>query len=259
MTEERQGQYTHSILPRRASACRHQMICDIGVRTALPLLRKWGTHVTRKELAARIRGIYVITDESICPGRTHAQITKAALRGGSKVIQLRDKDASDEYMIEAGMAIRRLTADAGALFIVNDRLDVALACDADGLHVGQSDRPAGELRSILGDKILGVSAATVDDAKRAKADGADYIGVGPVFSTATKSDAGDATGTCLLPLLKAVTGLPVVAIGGIGESNVAEVAKSGTESASVISAVVCADDMEAAVRRLVAIWEENSR
>ncbi|MHB1001734.1 MAG: thiamine phosphate synthase [Armatimonadota bacterium] len=205
-----------------------------------------------------IKGVYVITDETLVPGRTHVQIAKAAIAGGAPIIQLRDKDASDEYMIEAGKEIQRMATEAGALFIVNDRLDVALACDADGLHVGQSDRPAGELRRILGDKILGVSAATVDDAKRAKADGADYLGVGPVFATSTKSDAGDATGICLLPLLKAVTGLPIVAIGGINESNIGEVARSGVESASVISAVVCADDMEAATRHLVEIWEENS-
>lgn len=206
---------------------------------------------------SEIRGLYIITDEIIYPGRTHVDITKAALEGGCRVIQLRDKLATDDYLIEAGMEIRRLTQEAGAIFIVNDRLEVALACDADGLHVGQSDRPAGELRSILGDRILGVSAATVDEAKRAKLDGADYLGVGPVFSTSTKPDAGEATGICLLPLLKASTGLPVTAIGGINESNIAQVARSGAESASVISAVVCADDMVQAVRNLIAIWNEN--
>lgn len=211
------------------------------------------------KLMEKLRGVYVITDETICPGRTHIQITEAALEGGAKIIQLRDKLASDEYMIESGKVIRKLTAEAGALFIVNDRLEVALACDADGLHAGQSDRPAGELRQILGDRILGISAATVDDAKRAKVDGADYLGVGPIFSTSTKTDAGDATGVCMLPLLKAATHLPIVAIGGINESNLAEIAKSGVESASVISAVVCADDMVSAVKRLIAIWDENRK
>ena len=211
------------------------------------------------ELIKKIAGVYVITDETIYSGRTHVQIVEAALEGGAKVVQLRDKTASDEYMIEAGKVIRKLTSEAGALFIVNDRLEVALACDADGLHAGQSDRPAKELREAMGDKLLGISAATVDEAKRAKADGADHLGVGPVFSTSTKSDAGDATGVCMLPLLKAATHLPIVAIGGINESNIGEIAKSGIESASVISAVVCADDMVLAVKRLIAIWDENKR
>jgi thiamine-phosphate diphosphorylase len=207
---------------------------------------------------SELKGVYVITDETIYPGRTHIDITRAALAGGCRIIQLRDKSASDAYMIEVGHEIRRLTQDAGAIFIVNDRLEVALECNADGLHVGQSDRPANELRGLLENKILGISAASVDEAKRAKADGADYIGVGPVFGTSTKSDAGVATGTCILPLLKASARLPVVAIGGINASNIAEVAKMGIESASVISAVVGEEDMVYATKRLIEIWNENA-
>lgn len=199
----------------------------------------------------------MITDETLYPGRSHVDITKAALEGGCRVIQLRDKQASDNYLIEVGNEIRQLTRDADAIFIVDDRLEVALACDADGLHVGQSDRPAGELRTILDGKILGVSAATVDEAKRAKQDRADYLGVGPIFSTSTKADAGEAMGLCILPLVKAATRLPIVAIGGINESNIAEVAKTGIEAACVISAVVCAEDMVQAVKRLIEIWNHN--
>ncbi len=206
---------------------------------------------------AMLKGLYIITDETLVPGRTHVQIARAALEGGAKVIQLRDKLASDEYMIEAGLEIRRLTTDAGALFIVNDRLEVALACDADGLHVGQQDRSARELLPMLGGKLLGVSATTLDEAKQAQKDGADHLGVGPIYSTSTKADAAMPTGLDLIRSAKEATGLPVVAIGGINEGNLHEVAKAGADSAAIISAVVCADDMVAATRRLVRIWADS--
>jgi thiamine-phosphate diphosphorylase len=206
---------------------------------------------------AMISGIYVITDEQLIPGRTHAQIAKAALDGGAAVIQLRDKCASDEYLIEAGGEIRRLTSEAGALFIVNDRLEVALACDADGLHVGQSDRPAGELRSLLKGKLLGVSVLNSEQAAKARADGADHLGVGPIFATATKPDADPPTGLDMIQKTKAASGgLPIIAIGGINEGNLAEVRRAGADSAAVISAIVCAEDMVFATRRLADRWSE---
>ena len=204
-----------------------------------------------------IHGIYVITDEELFPGRTHAAIAKAALEGGATIIQLRDKHASDEYLIEAGREIRRLTSEAGALFIVNDRLEVALACNADGLHVGQSDRQASEVRPLLAGKILGVSVLNTDQAAKAAEDGADYLGVGPIFATATKPDADPPTGLeAITDCKRASGGLPIVAIGGINESNIAEIARSGADSAAVISAVVCAQDMVTATRRLVERWGE---
>lgn len=205
-----------------------------------------------------IHGVYVVTDEELMPGRTHVDIARAALEGGARIIQIRDKRASDEYMIEAGKEIRRLTREAGAIFIVNDRLEVALACDADGLHVGQEDRPARELRPMLGSKLLGVSVATPEQAAQALADGADHLGVGPVYATATKSDAGAPTGLELLRLSRdASGGLPIVAIGGINERNLGDIARAGADSAAIISAIVCADDMAEATRRLVRIWEES--
>lgn len=203
-----------------------------------------------------LQGIYVITDEELPPGRTHVAIAEAALRGGASAIQLRDKRASDEHMIRAGLEIRKLTSQAGALFIVNDRLEVALACDADGLHVGQEDRPAREVRASLRGKLLGVSVATVEQAAQAREDGADHLGVGPIYATATKSDAGAPTGLELIRLAKEASGgLPVVAIGGINETNVGDIAKAGADAAAIISAIVCAPDMAEATRRLVRIWE----
>lgn len=203
-----------------------------------------------------IEGIYIITDEEIRPGRKHAEIARAALEGGSTVIQLRDKRASDEYLIEAGREIRRLTSEAGALFIVNDRLEVALVCNADGLHVGQGDRPASEIRALLRGKVLGVSILNPDQAAKARDDGADYLGVGPIFPTATKSDADPPTGLAMIEETKIASGgLPIVAIGGINEGNLAEVRRAGADSAAVISAIVCAPDMVEATRRLVCKWQ----
>ncbi|HUV04603.1 MAG TPA: thiamine phosphate synthase [Armatimonadota bacterium] len=204
-----------------------------------------------------IEGIYVITDERLVPGRTHLEIARAALAGGASAIQLRDKHASDEYLIQAGLQIRELTSAAGALFIVNDRVEVALACGADGIHLGQGDLPAPDLRPLLAGKILGVSVATAEEAARARSDGADYLGVGPIFATSTKTDAGEPVGTRRIRIMRsASSGLPIVAIGGINENNLAQVARDGADAAAVISAVVCADDMVEATRRLVRIWEK---
>ena len=204
-----------------------------------------------------ISGIYVITDEELVPGRTHAEIAEAALEGGVTIIQLRDKYATDEYLIQAGREIHRLTSEAGALFIVNDRLDVALACDADGLHVGQSDRSARELRPLLKGKILGVSVLNAEQAAKAREDGADYLGVGPIFSTATKPDADPPTGLeAIMECKRASGGLPIVAIGGINDGNLAEVKRAGADSAAIISAIVCAEDMVEATRRLADRWSE---
>ena len=204
-----------------------------------------------------VNDIYVITDAYLAPGRSHIEIARAALDGGAAVVQLRDKFAGDDELICIGREIRRLASAAGALFIVNDRLEVALACDADGLHVGQDDRSARELRPLLPGKILGVSAATPEQAAQAGEDGADYLGVGPIFATSTKADARTPVGVAQIKRMSSASGgLPVVAIGGINEGNIAEVARAGADAAAVVSAVVCADDMAEATRRLVRIWGE---
>lgn len=206
-----------------------------------------------------ISGIYVITDETLITSRSHVDIAQAALLGGATVVQFRDKNASTSQMIEVGRKIRELTSESNALFIVNDSLEVALACDADGLHVGQSDQSAKELRGRLGNKILGVSAATVQEAIRARDDGADYIGVGPIFPTSTKQDAGPVVGLDQIAAIREAAGLPVVAIGGINEGNLEEIARAGADSAAVISVVVCAPDMTEATRRLVQRWKTVER
>ena len=201
--------------------------------------------------------VYVITDAALSRGRSHVQVATEAIRGGADAIQLRDKSASTRELVEVGFALRQLTREAGVLFIVNDRVDVALAVDADGVHVGQDDMPAAIARRLLGpSKIIGVSAATPEEARQAKADGADYLGVGAIYATASKADAGLPTGPGLLGEIKQAVDLPIVAIGGVNVHNAAEAIRAGADGVAVISAVVSAPDIAQATRTLRAVVEE---
>ena len=198
-------------------------------------------------------GLYLVTDEALSRGRPTAEIVAAAIRGGADAIQLRAKDVPLREAAAIGRALRELTRAAGVLFIVNDRADLALALDADGVHVGQDDLPADLARLVVGpDRIVGVSAATVEEARNARAMGADYLGVGAIYGTATKSDAGAAIGTDPIGAIRAAVGLPVVGIGGIGARNAAEVIAAGADGVAVVSAIVAADDPEAAARAVKA-------
>jgi thiamine-phosphate diphosphorylase len=199
--------------------------------------------------------VYIVTDEYINPGRTHIEIARAAIAGGADVIQLRDKTASSRKLFEDAMEIRHLTWKAKIPFIVNDRLDIALACNADGLHVGQSDLPALVARQLLGeDKILGVSAETVAEAIQAEKDGVNYLGVGPIFEArSTKPDASHPIGLAMLAEIRRQTSLPIIAIGGITAANAVETLSAGATGIAVISAVIAASDIQNATRRLKAL------
>ncbi|MFN8485496.1 MAG: thiamine phosphate synthase [Anaerolineae bacterium] len=193
----------------------------------------------------------VITDAALSQGRSDLDIARAAIAGGATVVQLRQKHGSTREMALLGHALRRLTREAGVTFIVNDRLDVALAVDADGVHVGQDDLPADAARALLGPgRLLGVSAATPDEARAAHAAGADYLGVGAVYATGSKADAGAPIGLDGLALVAQSTPLPVVAIGGIGPGRAAPCIAHGAAGVAVISAIVSQDDPQAAARRL---------
>ncbi len=204
--------------------------------------------------------VYVITDASLSLGRTHLQVVSEAIRGGADVIQLRDKNASTRELVATGEALREITRAAGKTFIVNDRIDVALAVESDGVHVGQDDMPAAMARRLIGpDKILGVSAATPDEARQAKQDGADYLGVGAIYTTLTKPDAGAATGPALLSQIRQAVDLPIVAIGGVNVHNAAEAIRHGADGVAVISAVVGAPDVARATESLRVVVEEAKR
>ena len=196
--------------------------------------------------------VYVITDPDLSRGRTPEEVCARAIEGGADVVQLRDKGAFSRRLYEAALRMRELTRKAGVLFIVNDRVDIALAADADGVHLGTDDFPVSEARRLLEPgKIIGASASTPEEARRAEAEGADYLGVGAMFEArTTKADAGAPIGPGAISTIKKHTNLPIVGVGGIKHSNAAEVISAGADGVAVISAVVTADDIAAAVREL---------
>jgi thiamine-phosphate diphosphorylase len=215
-----------------------------------------GAEPVRRLGREAVRGLYVVTDDRFPHGRTHVEVTRAALAGGARVIQLRDKRRDAGELLPAAREMTILCRAAGALFLVNDRVDLAVACDADGAHLGQTDLPLREARRLLGpDRLLGISVEDVAQVHVAEAEGADYLGVGPIFGTATKADAGEAVGPEQLRRFQAVTDLPLVAIGGVTLERVPEAMAAGAHSVAVISAVSAADDPEAAARALAAACE----
>lgn len=198
--------------------------------------------------------LYVVTSSELSRGRSTVEVVRQALAGGATVIQLREKNWPARDLVELGRELRRLTREAGAGFIVNDRLDVALAVDADGVHLGQEDLPARIARRLLGEgKVLGVSVGTVAEALEAVAAGADYLGVGPIFATGSKADAGEPVGVELIKAIRERVTVPLVAIGGINRHNAAGVIAAGADGIAVISAVVSADDVRAAAAELLAV------
>ena len=202
-------------------------------------------------MAAMQYDLYVITDEAISGGRSHADIARQAVEGGADVIQLRDKAIGGRALLSAALGIREITRQSGALFIVNDRLDIALASGADGVHLGQDDMPASVVRQLAPPGFLiGVSVGSVAEALVAVSDGADYIAVSPVFPTPSKDDAARPAGLEGVKDIRHSVSLPLVAIGGIGLHNVAEVIGSGADGIAVISAVVGKPDIASAAKEL---------
>ena len=193
--------------------------------------------------------LYLVTDTGLSRARPTVRVVTEALRGGVTVVQYREKTAGTRAMIEEARELRALCRAAGVPFIVNDRVDVALAVDADGVHVGQDDMPAALARRIIGpEKILGISAVDPEEAGRAEAEGADYIGASPIFATPTKTDAPPAMGVEGLRRLAAAVRIPVVAIGGMNAGNSAAMMAAGAAGVAVVSAIVAADNVEEAAR-----------
>ena len=213
------------------------------------------SRILRQDKLKRLAGLYVIIDIAFLKGRNLASVAEQAIRGGAKVIQLRDKDRNVREFLNSAIELRVICVEHNVLFIVNDSLEVALASEADGLHVGQDDLPVDIARRLLPiDKILGCSARNLDEAKKAKSEGADYLGIGAIYTTTSK-DIAEAIGPDTLREIRRALDLPLVAIGGINQTNLKAVMKAGADAAAVISAVMGADDVEKATRQLVQIIE----
>lgn len=188
--------------------------------------------------------LYLVTDSDILKGRDFYNCIEEALKGGVTMLQLREKNATGKEFLEKAMKLRDLTKKYNVKFIINDRVDIAMLCDADGVHVGQSDIPADKVRKLIGkNKIIGVSARTVEEAMKAKENGADYLGVGAMFTTTTKLDAKSVTINKLSEIKKEVN-LPTVAIGGINLDNIDKLKQCNIDGYAVISAILKADDIK---------------
>ncbi len=194
--------------------------------------------------------IYLVTDTDMCPRENLVQVVGEAVRGGVTLVQLREKNISTRDFYNEALALKELCLKNNVPLIINDRLDIALAVDADGIHVGQSDMPVSVVRRILGnDKIIGLSAGSVKQAEEAVKDGADYLGVGAVFHTSTKSDAND-VGIEILKKVRSSVKIPIVGIGGINAENIEELYGTGIDGVAVVSCIMASSDPYAATKRL---------
>lgn len=192
--------------------------------------------------------IYAITDAGLSLGRPLEEVVSALMGGGVRILQYREKKLKSGAMLEECRLLRRLTKEAGACFIVNDHVDIAMLVQADGVHVGQEDLPVPEVRSLVGpDMIIGLSTHLPEQAREARKLGADYIGVGPIFATNTKEDVVDPVGYEYLDWVARNGDLPFVAIGGIKRHNIAEVARHGARCCSLVSELVGAPDIRTRV------------
>lgn len=199
--------------------------------------------------------LYAVTDRAWLRGRTLSDCVEQAIQGGVTFLQLREKNLEAEQFLQEARQIKQLTDGYQIPFVINDNIDVALACDADGVHVGQEDLPVREVRRRIGpEKCIGVSVQTVQQACKAQEDGADYLGVGAVFSTSTKLDANAVSHETLRAICAAVK-IPVVAIGGIQKNNVLKLQGTGIDGAAVVSAIFGAASIENAARELKELCE----
>ena len=194
--------------------------------------------------------LYLCTDRDLMSTDTIEEAVEQAVKGGCTVVQLREKDCSSLEFYETALRVKKITDEYKIPLIINDRVDIALAVNADGVHVGQDDLPAASVRRILGgDKVIGVSAGSVREAVKAREDGADYLGVGAMHATSTKTDA-DVTTVEELKKIREMVDLPIVAIGGMNKQTLPELKGTGVDGIAVVSAVIAADDIARAASEL---------
>ena len=207
--------------------------------------------------------LYLVTDRRLSLGRSTVEVGAAAVSGGVTCVQLREKHCSTREFLDEARRVRELLVGTGVPLIINDRLDVALAVGADGVHLGQNDMHLSDARRLVGERlVIGISAESVADAIRAEAEGADYIGVSPVFTTPTKMDTAPPLGLEGLREIRRAVSLPLVAIGSIRHDNAAEVLRAGADGLAVVSAIVsapCPRTAAAALRQQIAFTREEER
>ena len=199
--------------------------------------------------------LYLCTDRRLMSSSTIEENVECALKGGVTAVQLREKECSSREFLELALRVKGLTSRYGVPLIINDRVDIALAAGADGVHVGQDDLPCRTVRQIAGpDMLIGVSVSALDEAIRAEQDGADYLGVGAMFPTGTKTDAEVITVDLLKEIRKAVS-IPIVIIGGINMNTAPQLKGLDIDGIAVVSAIVAQPDVEAAARGLLELWK----
>ncbi len=204
--------------------------------------------------------LYLVTDRELSRGRTTLEIVEAAVSGGVTCVQLREKTASTREFIREALKIRPYLRDANVPLIINDRLDVALAVEADGVHLGRKDMPLAMARAIVERRmIIGISVESPEDAVAAEKGAADYLGVSPIFATPTKTDTAPALGVAGLRTIRQAVSLPLVGIGGVNPGNAAEIIRNGADGVAVVSAIVAAEDPARAARNLKSVIAEARR
>ncbi|MGC8491507.1 MAG: thiamine phosphate synthase [Syntrophobacteraceae bacterium] len=195
--------------------------------------------------------LYLVTDRGLSGGRPLEKIVRESVAAGVTAVQLREKDATAREFLKQAFSLVKIASEFHIPLIINDRVDIALACRAQGIHLGQSDMQCALARRIVGDDMLiGVSVSTVEEAVEAEADGADYLGAGPIFATSTKADALPAIGLDVLRAIRRAVHIPLVGIGGIKHTNAAEVMRAGADGVAVVSAIIAHADPGAAARQL---------
>lgn len=202
--------------------------------------------------------LYLVTDRRFLRGRSLIDEVLKSVRGGVTMVQLREKEACSREFYQLAFSLKTALQDSGVPLIINDRLDIAMAVDADGLHIGQEDLPLSEVVRLWGkDKIIGLSVSSLEEARQGQKGGASYLGLGPIYATGTKTDAVGPTGLMLLSEVKGSLNIPVVAIGGINMSNLAAVRDSGADGAAVVSCLMGAPDIEKTAREMVKLWNNH--
>lgn len=219
--------------------------------------RKWIDGMDRQTRKAMFEevDVYPVTCEKLSAGRTDIEVLEAVIRGGAKIIQLREKELSDRDFYRLAVKFREMTAAAGVLLFINDRPDIALASGADGVHLGQDNLPVSAVRSFAPDLLLGASTHNLEEALQAQAEGADYVNIGPIFPTKTKEGITDFLGPEAIPAIGGKISIPFTVMGGIGEANIDQVIAAGARRIAMVTAITKAPD----IARTVKAFKERIR